>query len=391
MNSNSINNVCIVTWYRSINYGTVVQCLALSKAVEGLGYQACVPERMNYWTVAEPSDFVRRFYRKIRNRIKLPNAQVARSAVASEILEGYRKREERINRLIDDELNVYRIKNRSSFRKLSDEMDAFVTGSDQIWNPNYVSSPYLLSFVHDNKLKIAYSSSIGVARLPKNLTPMYKRYLSRFLTIGVREKSAELLLRDIVDVPVCTVLDPSFLLNREEWRIIAAKAEIPNEYRQMKGFIFCYFIGGKQGWKKDAEALSEKYGIPVVCCLSESFIVPEKAHVFADAGVREFLWMIDHASIILTDSFHAVALSLNHEKEFVVYKRFNDTDKASQNSRIIDVLDMFGVRERLVTEARTAEQILEMKIAYAQVSGLMEREKQRSIAFLKRALEGKIG
>jgi len=387
---NNTKKVCVATWYRSANYGTVLQCMALSKALESCGYDPYVPERMNYWSVRELSDFFRRAYRKFRERIKPTNSQVSLNKVAPEILDGYRKREERISRLIGNELQVYPIKTRKSFSKLSDDMYAFVTGSDQIWNPNYVSAPYLLSFVPDKKLKIAYSSSIGVTELPVNMKAMYKRYLSRFMAIGVREKSAEQLLSKLINVPVRTVLDPTFLLNRDKWRSISANADIPDNYKQMEGYIFCYFIGGKQDWKKDAEILAKKYGLPVVCCLSESFIVPENAHVFADAGVREFLWMIDHASIILTDSFHAVALALNHEKEFAVYKRFDDNDIASQNSRIFDLLNLFGAQARLVTDTQTVERIMEDKISYAKVNTLLEVKKQESLSFLLNALEGKV-
>lgn len=388
MSNKDRKRVCIVTWYRSMNYGTVIQCLALSKTIDALGYSACVPERMNYWSVREAPDLFRRIYRKICRKIKPVNSQMPIHLIDPEIRHGYQRRKERIEQLIDSELEVYPIQNRRSFKQLSDDMYAFVTGSDQIWNPNYVSAPYMLDFVPENKLKIAYSSSVGVKELPQYMTGMYKRCLSRFATIGVREKSAEELLRRLVNVPVKTVLDPSFLLNGYEWRKIAQKAEILKDYKRMEGFIFCYFIGQKQSWKTDAQSLAKKYNLPVICCLSESFIVPEFGYIFADAGVREFLWLIDNASIILTDSFHAVALALNYNKEFVVYKRFDDCDKSSQNSRITDVLDMFDVRDRLAAEDHPAEQILERKIPYAKVNSLLEAQKEQSISYLKKALEG---
>jgi len=387
MNQKSNKKVCIVTWYRSMNYGTVIQCMALAKTIEALGYTPYVPERMNYWSVRDLPDFFRRVHRKLREKAKPANAQVSRSQVASEILDGYRMRDDRINQLISSELNVYPIPGRSAFRKLSGDMYAFVTGSDQIWNPNYISSPLLLSFVPDDKRKIAYSSSIGVTELPRNLITMYKRYLSRFYTIGVREKSAEHLLRGLVDVPVCTVLDPSFLLSREDWRKISDKAEIPDEYSKLQDFVFCYFIGGKKDWQQDASVLSERYGLPVVCCLSESLIIPENANVFADAGVREFLWMIDHASFVMTDSFHAAALSLNYRKEFAVYKRFEDADTTSQNSRIIDVLNLFHVENRLITPERNVISVFEEKIPYSNVERILAEEIEKSMKFLTKSLE----
>lgn len=384
----SKKKVCIVTWYRSINYGTVIQCLALSKALEKMGYETYVPEHLRRFSLSDPGDIVRRLFRKLAHKIKPANAKVRPETVDSAIAQGYAIRTERLEKLIAEELRIYPMNGRKAFDRLCADMDAFVTGSDQIWNPHYIAAPFLLSFARETDLKIAYSSSIGVAQLPQHLKPMYRKYLSRFSAIGVREESARRILTDLLPLPVQTVLDPSFLLSREDWRHIAREAVIPDEYRQMQGYIFCYFIGDKEEWKKDAQLLSRRYQLPIVCCLSESYIVPQGCQVFAQAGVREFLWMIDHASMVLTDSFHAAALSLNHRKEFAVYKRFDDTDTASQNARIIDVLQLFKVQSRLVTAQRNAQAIFEEKIPYEKVGALLAAQIDNSLHFLRQALEG---
>jgi len=381
--------VCLVTWYWSPNYGTTLQCLALSKAVDRLGYEAYLPDRLGWFSLRDPADLVRRVKQKIRKRIETLKGKSRFSSLDAEVQQGYRLRQKRMYRLTDEEIRIYPIKGRSTFSVLCQDMHAFVTGSDQIWNPNYIAAPFLLSFARDEDLKIAYGSSIGVAEIPARLRPMYRRYLSRFSAIGVREKSAQRLVEGLVDVPVRTVLDPSFLLNGAQWHEISDRAEIPEAYRRLPGFIFCYFIGDKTGWQRDAEILSEEYGLPVICCLSESGIVPEVGQAFADAGAREFLWMVEHAAMVLTDSFHAVALSVNFRREFAVYKRFDDGDKASQNSRITDVLEVFGLQDRLVTDERTAEGIFQNAIQYDHVDGILAGKREDSLAFLKNALERK--
>lgn len=50
--------------------------------------------------------------------------------------------------------------------------------------------------------------------------------------------------------------------------------------------------------------------------------------------------------MVCTDSFHATALSIILSKQFVEFKRFSDDDQTSQNSRIVDLLEFYGLQDR---------------------------------------------
>ena len=43
--------------------------------------------------------------------------------------------------------------------------DCYVSGSDQVWNPNCIRNGFLPTFVPERKLKISYGASIGRGRL----------------------------------------------------------------------------------------------------------------------------------------------------------------------------------------------------------------------------------
>lgn len=382
--------VCIVTWYKSTNYGTVLQCYALMRAIQKLGFDTYVAEHTRYFSIREPMDFLRRVWLKIKHHYRLLHAASDISKIDPKWNKEYEERAKRVRSFIDSEIKTYKLPNRHAFKKMCDEIDIFVTGSDQIWNPNCLSVPMLLSFTADKNKRIAYSSSIGVLQIPKNLQRKYKKYLSRFSAIGVREKSAKQILQPLLDLPVHTVLDPVFLLSQQEWHQMAALSEISgsDEMPQPNGFIFCYFIGSKDNWIGDAQNISKKLDIPVINCLSESYVIPSVGQSFACFGPRDFIWLIQNARMVLTDSFHAAALSIINHKELLVYKRFEETDKGSQNSRIVDLLKLFQIYDRLAGNAQSGMEVLDRPIDYCQVDKILEEEKRRSMQFLVDALKG---
>ena len=61
-------------------------------------------------------------------------------------------------------------------------------------------------------------------------------------------------------------------------------------------------------------------------------------------GPSEFIYMISHAKLILTDSFHASVFSFIFEKPFVVFDRQDDT--ADMMSRIENLLKTFSIERK---------------------------------------------
>ena len=69
----------------------------------------------------------------------------------------------------------------------------------------------------------------------------------------------------------------------------------------------------------------------------------------------EFLYMIQNASYVLTDSFHAVAFSIKFNKEFYVFDRKQD-GVSSMFSRIETITKRFGLENRIQSRDRIIEQ-----------------------------------
>nr|WP_294493431.1 polysaccharide pyruvyl transferase family protein [uncultured Anaerosporobacter sp.] len=383
---NHIRKICVVTWFNSLNYGTCIQCYALTKYLSNQGYIIFVPESYRYYYgLRHPYETCLRILSKIKQMANPPNAAKNENLNDSFIREGYVVRKKKNTQFAYSYNNIYKISSRRDYINLIKGCDVFITGSDQIWNPGYVTPPYLLSFTNNSQKKIAYGSSIGVDYIPEKLKKQYKKYLSRFNKIGVRELTAQRELEQLLDKEVWNVLDPSFLLTKNEWKEITlgeVKKSLINEK-----FIFCYFIGKNTGWMTDVRAFAEKNQLKVYCALSESNIVPEYGIPLADIGVQEFIEYLLYASCVITDSFHAAALSINFNKPFAVYKRFEDNENGSQNSRILDLLEKFCLERCLVSGNVHDLNFLLNTFDYTRVNKILEQDRIESKRFLKEAIE----
>lgn len=378
-------NIGVVTWYNSINYGTCIQAYALTRFLLNKGYNAYIPENLKYYYgIKHPIDSILVLIKKLKVKHNFTRKIIANNKLLQKIQSKFKERIDKNSNFAKKMNNIYSIKNSKDYDNMINETNIFITGSDQIWNPYHTTPPYMLAFANKQHKKIAYSSSIGVEKIPSNKIGIYKKYLSKFNKIGVREKTAQVELSQLLNKDIVTVLDPTFLLNKEEWHEI-----IDNEISKSlptKKYIFCYFIGKNRKWENQVKDFAEQNGLEVYCALSESYLVPNVGILKPELGVQEFINYLMHADFVATDSFHAMALSINFNKEFIAYKRFNDMDKNSQNSRIFDILSTFHLLNRLV-ENNNYLDIVRQDIDYIKTNEILCELRQKSEKFLINAIE----
>lgn len=380
-----MKNIGILTWFKSSNYGTCLQAYALSSFLRNNNYNAYLVENLKfYYGLKNPIESIVALVNKYKNKLlKHPNSSIKFEDLPNDIKEKYLKRIKKNEDFAYTKNNVKVNYNKLDYERMLEETDIFITGSDQIWNPNYVSPSNLLAFASNHK-KIAYASSIGVEHIPNNKKHIYKKYLSRFSKIGVREKTAQSELSTILKKDVVTVLDPTFLLNKGEWSKIIDKTV--SEPLPDKKYIFCYFIGKNREWEKQVKTFAEKNGYEVYCALSESYILPDVGVLKPELGVEDFVNYLLNADIVATDSFHAIALSINFNKNFVAFKRFKDTDNKSQNSRIIDILSTFKLSNQLI-ELNNSLEFSTKEIDYSKSNEILKELRKYSKNFLIESIE----
>ncbi|HEY6143541.1 MAG TPA: polysaccharide pyruvyl transferase family protein [Flavobacterium sp.] len=236
------------------------------------------------------------------------------------------------------------------------EADAYICGSDQIWNSffeNGKDPAFYLSFVPKNKLKLSYAASFAIDEIAEGVKPLVKSNVSTFNAIGVRETSGVRILNEIGITNAVQVLDPVFLLTSLHWQTTFVKV-IP------KNFVFIYDFDSNPLIKQIALHLKKEKGYKIYTVNQNIDYADENYFL---EGPEHFLSLVKNAEFTITNSFHALAFSLIFNKEFVVVNR---TDKI--NTRMRDLLKLLNLKQ-LITNY---EEFLALKpINYETINTLL--------------------
>lgn len=371
-----MKKVCVVTWSGGTNYGTNLQAFALVKKLSLLGYDAkmkgSITGNFSYFT--HPSFVMNRILFKIKSRSDSQNR--AEGSVDNVKVKKFQNFGTRYLPRLDSH-------GKDEWKKVEEDYVAFVTGSDQVWNPNYFQSAMMLDFVKTDKIKkIAYAPSIGVKSLPAKTQRTYKKLLASYSAIGVREQQAAYLLEELSPVPVEVVLDPTLLLETKDWDDLIQDVEIDKSWGTDKPYILCYFVGTRD-YSSYIKLVKEATGLNCIIIPMENDM-SSCGNMIAGVGPKEFVWLIKNASIVCTDSFHATVFSILYQKEFYVLKRFNDNSQESQNGRLYEILAAYKLKDRWISDETKFKR--NTQINYSEVNCILNDKRKRSEAFLVSSL-----
>lgn len=259
-------------------------------------------------------------------------------------------------------------------KDLSEQYDYFITGSDQVWNPNYNygSSIYFLTFAPKNK-RISYAPSFGVSEIKPEYVENYKEWLSGMHRLSVREDDGAKIIKELTGREAPVLVDPTLLLTKEKWLSIAKEAD----NKPKDKYLLTYFLGGiPPEYKKQIKSIVKENNLEVIN-LGD---IREKETY--RTGPSEFIDYINSCSVFCTDSFHGAVFSILMEKPFIVYERMGTS--LSMYSRINTLLDKFDLNSRKVENIKTKEDVF--NIDYSHVPPILEAERKKAFDYLKEAL-----
>lgn len=233
--------------------------------------------------------------------------------------------------------------NKAEVENLVTDFEYLICGSDQIWAPNVFDSIYMLDFQLDKKAKkIAYAPSIGLNEIPQNTAEQYKKLLSDFSAISIREVRGQDILNRQCDITSTVVLDPTLLLDNYDYMQLEKKV-----YGLRKPFVFCYFLNEHHEYKRSVLSAIKGKDMNVVG-VSKKADDSSWMNILKYISPREFLWLIHHASYVFTDSYHRTIFSLLYHKDFYTFRRFTEKDKINQNSRLEQLNAWFNITDRII-------------------------------------------
>ena len=176
--------------------------------------------------------------------------------------------------------------------------------------------------------------------------------------------------------------DPTLLKTPEEWREIAKEpANLPEKY------ILVYRFADSDKTKSMIDDIAAKTGLPVISLPLSNVALQDDYNTIFDAGPQEFIGLIDKASLVCTDSFHATVFSILMKTPVCVFLRENYDNGNSMNSRIYSLLSMLKLEGVILNSESSLEDAMKcLSVDYEDAHSVIGIARNQSLFFLRKAL-----
>lgn len=376
----------IITILKVNNYGAELQAYATQAVLNRMGYDA---EIIDYLFYKNPKHKTTRLSKPIfRHGIKKQLSEYLYPMI--EKIKAGKYREDNLKRIARfEKFHRERTRMSQTYRTMDElytnvpDYDIYMVGSDQVWNPGIYSSiePYFLTFAPKGKKRIAYASSFGISTLTDSYIPFYRKALKEMDAIGVREEQAVDLVKEVSGKNATLVLDPTLLLTATEWKQVAHPAVTLNEkYLLIYELTPCPYI------KTLATYFGKMLNYRIIRICKQAVVEDKETEILnvTDAGPAEFLHFFSEASLILTNSFHGTAFSINFGKDFYTITPARKTNNCRQQS----LLRLMGLENRLLQENAPLPNLTKVAMDYTLVRSILEKERVKSTLFINKAIHG---
>ena len=264
---------------------------------------------------------------------------------------------------------------------------AFIVGSDQVWRKGYNAfiSSMFLDFVHDSDVRrIAYAASFGSDDwgYTSGETLKLKPLVHKFDLVTVRERSGVDLCKCHFDVDAIHVLDPTMLLDREDYEKIVIAENEPKSV----GTLFHYILDPSEEKRGLIERLAAEQGLQPFTimpkCQAENrtkWDVKRRIEDCVFPSVTSWLRGFMDAEMVVVDSFHGAVFSIIFNKPFWVIG-----NKKRGNARFESLLGMYGLENRMVESGQEIDR--NATIDWNRVNEIRQKEQERCMELLKTVL-----
>jgi hypothetical protein len=313
-----------VTFHHTTNYGAVLQTYALQQTILSLGHENLVLETKTS-SGKKKIKSVRDLYLRY--------------------LSWLRRKERKVLAKYFADFHKYKLQLTRPYTSMEDlrndppDVDCLITGSDQVWNfvtvPKFIDSR-LLKFGKESAIRFSYAASMEELRYSDEQKQRLKDALAGFKGISVREQSAKEYIESFTPYQVERVLDPVFLLSKEQWMELAIEP-------RLKGpCILCYQVQSNKRMEEVAYQLKKETGYPVVSICNGPIRWMKADYSFHDVSIEEFLGFYNQAAYIVSASFHGVAMGLVFGKP--VYALI----KKARANRLKEVMQLFQLDDFII-------------------------------------------
>ena len=294
----------ILTFHDAANYGALLQAYALQKTLKDL---SCESEFVSISRKQQPAP--------------------ATSPLAKRLAAKKEERAHLLGTFRDEYLTVS--KTYEPGDPIDSDYDAFIAGSDQVWNTSIpdVDSRYFLPFADPIK-RYSYAAGFGEGNFSEKSRSFIAGQLKQFRKISVREEAGRAIVKELTGLDSIVSTDPVFLQPKSVWDELVTKPETPP-------YVFLFLLQYDAAFAESARQHALEQGLELVT-VSAGYMPQLGFDAWTKTSVTGWLSYIANAECVYTDSFHATAFSMIFGKEFRHRSLGGDLEK--RNSRTGELL-----------------------------------------------------
>lgn len=366
--------IAILTLPLHTNYGGILQAYALQTILGRMGHDVHVIERkrkpLSLPIYKMPFSYGKRIIKNLIGR-RFPLFYEQKINRERPIIQQY------TDEFIHKYIHLKQYNNFSDI--LPSEYDAFVVGSDQVWRPKYFGANQMgnayLQFTESWDVKrLAYAASFGTENweyTPKQ-TEECSRLAKLFNAISVREDSGVELCKKYLGVDVQHVLDPTMLLDKQDYINLFETAHTP----QSKGNLLCYILDETPEKEQIVRRIAKEKGLNIFKTNSKVENRQAPLNERIQPPVEQWIRGFYDADFVITDSFHACVFSILFNKPFLVC---SNIDRGL--SRFKSILNVFDLQDRMIIDAHDYKRLDNIK--WENINSILKNKREEAYRFLQ--------
>lgn len=341
----------ITYWWSNDNYGQQLQCYALQKYLRDAGHDAYLirynKDIDNEYTPTPIRKKILKAFNPVRLYSYLLNKKRALATTGESKKNYKRKFDEFRNKYIKQSEKIYYYYD--ELKENPPEAEMYIAGSDQIWNPDIFRAierqarAYFLDFGNPSTKRISYAASFCKEKLDDEFINIITPLLKKFDYVSVREESGLNACKQCGIDNAEWVPDPTMLLAADAYRTIYKDEPLK---RQDKPYCFLYFV--KHECDFSFQALydwAKKNNLEVVY-VSANLQLDKYEKIYAT--IPEWIYLLEHAEYVITNSYHCSVFSLMFKKNFGVIPLSKEKEL---NTRFDALFELFRIEKRFVNNS----------------------------------------
>ncbi len=371
--------IAILTQPLHNNYGGNLQNFALQKVLRDMGHEPVTIDRHS--SVKLRTKLKLGYFKRLVFSLLGCGEKPSFKSYFSKKHEAYLREE--VSRFIDTHINkTPKLYSDAQVHAVfaNNQFDTVVVGSDQCWRPIYSPSIYcyFLNFLQQEERikKISYAASFGTDEweFSPEQAERCKQLVQQFDLVTVREKAAVNLVREKLNKEAHFVLDPTMLLNREDYEQLLQGCNLPNNQG-----LYTYILD-RTDWKKEVvETTKNKLGLKQYSSQHDLKNPGQQKIPSIESWIKGFA----DADFVITDSFHGTVFSIIFNKPFI---SLVNVDRGA--SRFESILGELELTERLMSDfdKQQIEALVQKNISYDGINQKLDNLRTKSKELLVKAL-----